>query len=92
MLETMSCETLLMTPEGGRNPLFVPGETVETFPADASMEERARRIADALDRREESLRIRRRGRQVMERCCNEASVLDAHLRFVLAAFARTRQA
>ena len=92
MLETMSCETLLMTPEGGRNPLFVPGETVETFPADASMEERARRIAAALDGREESLRIRRRGRSVMERRCNEASVLDEHLRFVLAAFARTRQA
>ena len=90
MLETMSCETLLMMPEGGRNPLLVPGETVETFPADASMEERARRIAGALDRREEG--IRRRGRRVMERCCNEASVLDAHLRFVLAAFERTRQA
>ena len=92
MLETMSCETLLMTPEGGRNPLLVPGETVETFPADAYMEERARCIAGALDRREESMRIRRRGRRVMESCCNEASVLNAHLRFVLAAFERTRQA
>ena len=90
MLETMSCETLLMTPvpEEG-NGILVPGETMLSYP-----EEDGRKQRDAICRVLDTLAdydtLRKKAREHIEADCSERVVFFDHLAFILKAYGHSK--
>ena len=89
MLETMSCETLLMTPvprEG--DGILVPGETMLPYPAEDGRKQREA-ICRVLDTLADYETLRKRAREHIEMVCSERAVFCDHLDFVLKAYERS---
>lgn len=83
MLETMSCETLLMTPvQEGADFLFLPEKTMLAYPEEGREKQREA-ICRVLDHLEEYDSVRQKGREVIAKKCDERVVLGEHLDFVM---------
>lgn len=86
MLETMSCETLLMSPvpkEG--DGILLPGETMLPYPEENGQKQREA-ICRALDHAAEYAALKRRAREHIEKSCGEHIVFFEHLDFVMKAY------
>ena len=86
MLETMSCQTLVMTPVAdGDHTVFTDGKNIIDFP-ESSSEARLEKICTVLDHRKDLDAVKRAGRQyVLEHHSDSISFMQ-HLTFVMSEY------
>ena len=83
MLETMSCETLLMAPVSQEtDDLLLPGETMLVYP-EGDRQKQREAICHVLDRPTEYVPIRLQARKRIETTCSDRVVFSDHLDLVM---------
>lgn len=88
MLETMSCETLLMTPISEEADEFLnDGETMVGFP-EKNTKRQVEAICHVLDHTKEFDSIRKNGRKRIADMCSARSAFSDHLNFILEQYER----